>query len=307
MAKNERVYDYRRANLKRVVDNFGGPSKVAEILGYKNASFLVHMIGPSPTRVVSDKSARRFEVELGLDWESLDQETEVLDDLTKVTEQHKARQALYRTIRQQLKNLEGDESPEAQKQRVELDVKRRLIARTFSTNRFAAEPTELTTEFITDELNSTQHHPAQELRDLEQRLVRNEVAMDIGSRVIANTPESKRPAFAWVGDLARANKAKQPSILEDLQLIEIRLPEWADDIKAQIRAKASEIRQILAPPTARPAELAGSTWASVTATGTLTTQPVAPAALAGLSDEQIQKIMADPRAQELLAEIKQLK
>lgn len=58
--------DRRRDALRAVVEQRGGVSKVAKTLGYTNPSFLSQMIGPNPTREITEKSARKFEERLGL-------------------------------------------------------------------------------------------------------------------------------------------------------------------------------------------------------------------------------------------------
>lgn len=62
----------RRDNLRKLIEEHDGPLALAKLLGYKNASFLVQMAGPSPTREVTEKSARSFEIKLGLEEGSLD-------------------------------------------------------------------------------------------------------------------------------------------------------------------------------------------------------------------------------------------
>lgn len=64
--------DIRKANLQRIAKDIGGPVNLAAKLGYANASFLVQMIGPHPTRPVSEKTARMVEATLALPPESLD-------------------------------------------------------------------------------------------------------------------------------------------------------------------------------------------------------------------------------------------
>ena len=63
----------RRDNLRALATSLGGPSALATRLGYANASFLVQMIGPNPTRRVSERTARSIETALGLAPFSLDQ------------------------------------------------------------------------------------------------------------------------------------------------------------------------------------------------------------------------------------------
>lgn len=67
------VLDHRRANLRKLIDEWNGPLPLARKLGYANASFVVQMAGPNPSREVSEKTARMIEDKLGLDALWLDQ------------------------------------------------------------------------------------------------------------------------------------------------------------------------------------------------------------------------------------------
>lgn len=58
--------DYRRENLRKLIEQWGGPLPLSKKLGYANASFLVQMAGPHPTREVSEKTARTIEMKLEL-------------------------------------------------------------------------------------------------------------------------------------------------------------------------------------------------------------------------------------------------
>lgn len=60
------VYDNRRENLRRLIEQWGGPSALGGKLGYSNASFLVQMAGPNPTREISERTARKIEKALDL-------------------------------------------------------------------------------------------------------------------------------------------------------------------------------------------------------------------------------------------------
>lgn len=55
----------RRANLTQLAEMYG-KQRLSEMLGYSNPSYLSHMIGPNPTRYVSEETARRVETALGL-------------------------------------------------------------------------------------------------------------------------------------------------------------------------------------------------------------------------------------------------
>jgi hypothetical protein len=60
------VYDNRRENLRRLVEQWGGPSALGAKLGYSNASFIVQMAGPHPSREISERTARKIEASLDL-------------------------------------------------------------------------------------------------------------------------------------------------------------------------------------------------------------------------------------------------
>lgn len=59
-------YTYRRENLRRLIEQWNGPSNLANKLGYSNASYLVQMAGPNPIREVSERTARKIEAKLDL-------------------------------------------------------------------------------------------------------------------------------------------------------------------------------------------------------------------------------------------------
>lgn len=60
------VYDQRRENLRSLIKQWDGPGPLATKLGYSNASFLVQMAGPNPSREVTEKTARAVEQKLDL-------------------------------------------------------------------------------------------------------------------------------------------------------------------------------------------------------------------------------------------------
>lgn len=66
------ISDYRRENFRRFAAANGGPTDVAKRLGYSNASYIVQMIGPNPTRPVTERTARRVEAEYNLPENTLD-------------------------------------------------------------------------------------------------------------------------------------------------------------------------------------------------------------------------------------------
>ncbi len=57
--------DIRVTNLKMAAQH-GGTNQLAAKLGYTNGSFISAMIGPTPSRQVSEHTARKFEDLLGL-------------------------------------------------------------------------------------------------------------------------------------------------------------------------------------------------------------------------------------------------
>ena len=60
------VFANRRTNLRNLIEQWHGPLAIAKKIGYSNASFIVQMSGPNPTREVSERTARRIEEALGL-------------------------------------------------------------------------------------------------------------------------------------------------------------------------------------------------------------------------------------------------
>jgi hypothetical protein len=67
------AFEIRRKNLRQLVKDWGGPLPLAMKLGYSNASFIVQMAGPNPSREISEKTARKIEEKLGLTAGWLDQ------------------------------------------------------------------------------------------------------------------------------------------------------------------------------------------------------------------------------------------
>lgn len=64
--------DTRREKVRALVKANGGTSAVAKRLGYRNPSFLSQIVGPKPTRDVTEKTARSLETEFNLAPGSLD-------------------------------------------------------------------------------------------------------------------------------------------------------------------------------------------------------------------------------------------
>lgn len=70
------ITDLRRDNLRSLIREryHNSPSALATDCGYTNGSFIVQMAGPSPTRVVTEKTARKIEQSLKLPEGWLDQD-----------------------------------------------------------------------------------------------------------------------------------------------------------------------------------------------------------------------------------------
>lgn len=59
------VYAIRRKNLRRERDAWKGPGSFVEALGYaRNSAYITQLIGPHPSRDISEKNARRYELNL---------------------------------------------------------------------------------------------------------------------------------------------------------------------------------------------------------------------------------------------------
>lgn len=57
----QNVYEMRRERLRELIRVHGGPKQIGLKAGYTNASFIVQMAGPNPTREVTEQTARRIE------------------------------------------------------------------------------------------------------------------------------------------------------------------------------------------------------------------------------------------------------
>jgi len=68
------VYDMRRDNLRSLMTQWGGPTSLAKKLGHSNGSYVAQLVGPNPSREISEKVARDMESRLGLPIGWLDQE-----------------------------------------------------------------------------------------------------------------------------------------------------------------------------------------------------------------------------------------
>lgn len=60
------VYDLRRHNLRALAQQWGGPTSLSRKLGHSNGSYLAQLIGPHPSREISEKVAREIEGRLNL-------------------------------------------------------------------------------------------------------------------------------------------------------------------------------------------------------------------------------------------------
>lgn len=65
------VYDVRRTNLRRLMQQWGGPTALAAHLGHSNGSYLAQLAGPNPKREVGERTARQIEAKLGLPWPAI--------------------------------------------------------------------------------------------------------------------------------------------------------------------------------------------------------------------------------------------
>jgi len=72
-----KISESRRVNIRALVDERGGITKLSRLLGYKNPSFLSQMLSNGgATREVTERTARRIEEALGLPAGHLDREPE---------------------------------------------------------------------------------------------------------------------------------------------------------------------------------------------------------------------------------------
>lgn len=68
------VYQTRRENLRKLQTEWGGPTSLAKKLGHANGSYVAQLIGPHPSREISEKVAREIESRLNLPTGWLDSE-----------------------------------------------------------------------------------------------------------------------------------------------------------------------------------------------------------------------------------------
>lgn len=74
MGMPKSIYDTRRDNLRRLSQEWGGPTSLAKKLGHSNGSALAQVIGPNPRRMVGERMARDVEKALNLRIGWLDQD-----------------------------------------------------------------------------------------------------------------------------------------------------------------------------------------------------------------------------------------
>lgn len=66
-----KIEEIRRANLRRLMEKETATA-ISKRLGYRFPSYLSQLAGPNPTREITEKTARRFEKDLGLSEGALD-------------------------------------------------------------------------------------------------------------------------------------------------------------------------------------------------------------------------------------------
>jgi len=60
------VLEVRRANLRKLIPQWGGAVAIAMKLGHAGGAFITQMAGPNPSREISEKQARKIEARLDL-------------------------------------------------------------------------------------------------------------------------------------------------------------------------------------------------------------------------------------------------
>lgn len=68
------IYDTRRVNLRSLIGQWGGPTSLAKKLGHANGSYIAQLAGPTPSRDVSERTAREIELRLRLPVGWMDQD-----------------------------------------------------------------------------------------------------------------------------------------------------------------------------------------------------------------------------------------
>lgn len=69
----------RRENLRRLADQHGA-TVIAKALGYSSVAFLSQMIGPNPSRTVTERTVRAVERAMGLEPGVLDLDLESFEE-----------------------------------------------------------------------------------------------------------------------------------------------------------------------------------------------------------------------------------
>lgn len=77
MENLDKIFEIRRENLRRKIREAGGPGSLTLQLNLSNPSYLSHLAGPTPSRVITEKTARKVESLLGLPSGWLDVEEKV--------------------------------------------------------------------------------------------------------------------------------------------------------------------------------------------------------------------------------------
>lgn len=77
MENLDKIFEIRRENLRRKIREAGGPGSLTLQLNLSNPSYLSHLAGPTPSRVITEKTARKVESLLGLPQGWLDVEEKV--------------------------------------------------------------------------------------------------------------------------------------------------------------------------------------------------------------------------------------
>lgn len=65
------ISEIRRQNLRDLMEKHSAIA-LAKMLGYRQSSFLSQMAGPNPTREITEKTARAYEKQLGMEPGTLD-------------------------------------------------------------------------------------------------------------------------------------------------------------------------------------------------------------------------------------------
>jgi hypothetical protein len=73
LREHELVQGYRRFHLRCLIAEYGGQTELSKALGYVTSTFLTQMVGPTPIRGITEKTARQYEEKLGLPHLVLDQ------------------------------------------------------------------------------------------------------------------------------------------------------------------------------------------------------------------------------------------